>query len=226
MTFTTREQMTTYSGNNGSAVKFYGPNGQSATVVKGDDGQQAIKITDSNNNSVTYISSGTAAIKTNNNYNTSYFGSTGDTIPPNNLAYTGSAGVVNPPGTVGPSNPPGNSMNNYNPPGTAGPSNPPGSSSSYDYSSSLPEGIPRNQILPGQEDLYILKSEVVPPVCPVCPVASNAFSDSDNKKCPPCEPCGRCPEPSMTCKAVPNYNAKTNQYLPIPVLNSFSTFGM
>jgi len=28
-------------------------------------------------------------------------------------------------------------------------------------------GVPKNKIPPGQEDLYILKSQVVPPVCPV-----------------------------------------------------------
>ena len=30
-------------------------------------------------------------------------------------------------------------------------------------------GIPAAQIPPGDEDLYILKSEMVPPVCPKCP---------------------------------------------------------
>ena len=32
-----------------------------------------------------------------------------------------------------------------------------------------PPGIPASQIVPGDEDLYILKSQVVPPVCPACP---------------------------------------------------------
>ena len=32
-----------------------------------------------------------------------------------------------------------------------------------------PNGISRSQIPEGNEDLYILKSQVVPPVCPVCP---------------------------------------------------------
>ena len=30
-------------------------------------------------------------------------------------------------------------------------------------------GVRRNDIPEDQEDLYILKSEIVPPVCPVCP---------------------------------------------------------
>ena len=46
------------------------------------------------------------------------------------------------------------------------------------------------------------------------------------KKCPPCPPCGRCPEPSFTCKKVPNYaSSATEDILPQPVLNDFSTFG-
>ena len=93
------------------------------------------------------------------------------------------------------------------------------------YMNSLPEGIPRSQIKPGQEDLYILKSEVVPPVCPACPIVCPKLTDSA-KKCPPCPPCARCPEPSFECKKVPNYNAANNEYLPVPVVNDFSTFGM
>ncbi len=92
------------------------------------------------------------------------------------------------------------------------------------YMNSLPQGIPRSQIPPGQEDLYILKSEVVPPVCPACPTVCT--KSSEEKKCPPCPPCARCPEPSFECKKVPNYNAANNDYLPVPVLNDFSTFGM
>ena len=71
--------------------------------------------------------------------------------------------------------------------------------------SNLPRGVPKYMIPPGQEDLYILKSEVVPPVCPACPEPLLKCSDTDNKKCPPCPPCGRCPEPSFECKKVPNY---------------------
>jgi len=94
---------------------------------------------------------------------------------------------------------------------------------SYDYSNSLPPGVPASAIPPGQEDLYILKSEVVPPVCPACPSSSVC---PRQEPCPPCPACARCPEPSFECKKVPNYNAMNNQYLPIPVLNDFSGFGM
>jgi len=42
----------------------------------------------------------------------------------------------------------------------------------------------------------------------------------------PCPPCGRCPEPSFECKKVPNYASTNSEYLPMPVLSDFSTFGM
>ena len=86
-------------------------------------------------------------------------------------------------------------------------------------------GIPGSQIPAGQKDLYVLKSEVVPPVCPACP---NVVVDKAllNKKCEPCPPCARCPEPAFDCKKVPNYSlGQANSYLPRPILNDFSTFG-
>jgi hypothetical protein len=82
-------------------------------------------------------------------------------------------------------------------------------------------GIYRNQIPPGQEDLYILKSEVVPPVCPACPVSAAC---PRQKPCQPCPPCARCPEPAFECKKVPNYSSSNDQYLPRPVMSDFSSF--
>ena len=76
-------------------------------------------------------------------------------------------------------------------------------------------------IPPGQEELYILKSEVVPPVCPACPKGSDC---PRQKPCQPCPPCGRCPEPSFECKKVPNYNAINDKFLPQPLVNSFAQF--
>ena len=87
-----------------------------------------------------------------------------------------------------------------------------------------PNGISRNQIPNGDEDLYILKSQIVPPVCPVCPNIINKC-ENKNEKCPPCKPCGRCPEPSYECIMKPKFNSD-NSSLPIPVLANFSTFGM
>lgn len=98
----------------------------------------------------------------------------------------------------------------------------------YDVQSALPKGIPKHEIPEGDEDLYILKSEVVPPVCPKCPDLSvDVKKLIHEKKCPPCPPCARCPEPAFECKKVPNYERTGDEYLlPRPVLADFSQFGM
>jgi len=83
-------------------------------------------------------------------------------------------------------------------------------------------GVPKSKIPPGQDDLYILKSEVVPPVCPACPSGSVCPRE---KPCPPCPACARCPEPAFECAKVPNYRAD-GPYAPRPVLTDFSGFGM
>jgi hypothetical protein len=90
------------------------------------------------------------------------------------------------------------------------------------------QGIPASQIPAGQEDLYMLKSEIVPPVCPACPAIKCDGSNGSNggKTPPPCPPCARCPEPAFDCKKVPNYSSGNDDVLPRPVLNSFSQFGM
>ena len=75
----------------------------------------------------------------------------------------------------------------------------------------------------GDEDLYMLKSQMIPPVCPACPEVKACPRE---KPCPPCPPCARCPEPSFECKKVPNYSSKHNDSLPRPVLADFSQFGM
>ena len=74
--------------------------------------------------------------------------------------------------------------------------------------------IPKSSIPSGSEDLYVLRSEVA--------------SLLNKPSVPPCPPCGRCPEPSFSCKKVPNYNNvhSENNYLPKPVLSDFSTFAM
>ena len=92
----------------------------------------------------------------------------------------------------------------------------------YSQPSSASLGIPRSQIAPGSEDLYILKSEVIPPVCPACPTMSAC---PRQEPCTPCPPCARCPEPSFECKKVPNYSTNDDSYLPRPVLADFSQFG-
>ena len=70
---------------------------------------------------------------------------------------------------------------------------------------------------------YILKSEIVPPVCPKCP---DSRTCPRQKPCPACPPCARCPEPAFECKKVPNYSAidaaNAGNILPMPRLNSLS----
>ena len=93
--------------------------------------------------------------------------------------------------------------------------------------------IPASQILPGQEDMYILKSQIVPPVCPACPPVLACEGQAKCPPCPapnpiqPCPPCGRCPEPAFDCKKVPNYG-KRGFFLGDgnvrPILNDFSQF--
>jgi hypothetical protein len=80
-------------------------------------------------------------------------------------------------------------------------------------------GVSGNQIPSGQEDLYILKSQIVPPICPACPKCPSVNCDDKcgSKKCPPCPACARCPEPQFECKKVPNYSsANIMGNLPVP----------
>lgn len=83
-------------------------------------------------------------------------------------------------------------------------------------------GIKLSDIPEGDEDLYVLKSSIVPPVCPKCPDISITGCPQTNK-CPPCPAPERCPEPSFECKKVPTF--ASNGRLPVPVLADFSQFG-
>ena len=94
----------------------------------------------------------------------------------------------------------------------------------YNYSNDLPEGIPASKIPLGQEDLYILKSEIVPPVCPACPSPISCIKNNTDS-CAPCPPCARCPEPSFECKKVPNYSSPNYDNIPDAILSPYSTFG-
>jgi len=81
----------------------------------------------------------------------------------------------------------------------------------------------------GDEDLYMLKSRMVPPTSPAGgnTTANSGCCNSSPAPVPPCPPCDRCPEPAFDCKRVPKYNsASSSKYLPLPVLTDFSQFGM
>jgi hypothetical protein len=196
---------------------YYGPNGGSAKVITLKNGNQAIEIVTPNGSKVFYYSNSAHAQTSQDSTMNQYTPDTNTT----GSDYTNAFANINP------------YSNNYTNPyiNTNTITGPQGSTySTYDssaYTNSLPQGIPKSMILPGQEDLYILKSQVVPPVCPKCPEPIVQCPDNnDVTKCPPCPPCARCPEPSFSCQKVPNYNAFNQDYMPVPVLNSFSGFGM
>ena len=79
-------------------------------------------------------------------------------------------------------------------------------------------------------DAYLLNgSQSSAGNCPVggCGTAGSSPNNFRPSPVPPCPPCERCPEPKFDCKRVPRYNsAGDSLYLPQPVLNDFSQFGM
>jgi hypothetical protein len=216
---------------------FYAPyGGITATVITDNNGQTAIQV-NAGNNVVIFSQSGSisnsnSSSLSNQTTPTQYYGSTGSPIQssPYNLAYAPGYGAVNTAQYYGPyggsagyaQGPYGGSAGYAQGPygGSVGYAQGPygntvvgGSSGGYgnQYNSTFPQGISANQIPPGQQDLYILKSEIVPPVCPACPQSSAC---PRKEPCPPCPACARCPEPSFECKKVPNYSAIDQQQLP------------
>ena len=198
-----------YIDSNGSTSTYTGKNGGSAKMITDSNGNQAVEITGPNgsklvytgDNAYTYNSQDDTINQYDSNNNT-----TGTDV--NETTYYGPNGgqatTVTGPG--------GNTYASYD---------------SSAYYNSLPQGVSRSQIPSGQEDLYILKSQVIIPVCPVCPSPIVKCPDStDVTKCPPCEPCGRCAEPAFDCVKRPNYKAFNQDYMPVPVLSDFSSFGM
>ena len=197
---------------NNPVMKYYGPNGSVALMYMDSNGNMNLKLIDGTGKEIPYSSA-------------------------NMQSYNPSVDNPNVPQTMGGPNSP-NKMNvssNYKEAYSQSLTGP-------DYSSSLPKGIPRNMIPPGNEDLYILKSEVVPPVCPACP--QPILKCGDDKPPPPCPPCARCPEPRFDCKKVPNYgtgNTGANyfggggqfgsmpstdgNFLPYPSVSNYNSFG-
>jgi len=214
----TTNTSTQYYGSTGYPIQqapystsYYGPYGGSAGAATGPYGNTAYYAQGPGGTTVagTTTTAQTTPYYSTNQYYGPYGGSAGSATGPygNTAYYAQGPGGTTVAGTTTGSTPSTSTT----------------STSNTDYSSSLPPGIPASQIPPGQEDLYILKSEVVPPVCPACPTSASC---PRQEQCPPCPACARCPEPSFECKKVPNYSAINNEYLPAPVLNDFSTFGM
>lgn len=245
------------NGNNNSSVqKYTNSDGSSATIITDSDGNKAIQMTDSNNTVTVYsVDQPTNSVDNmndserndghtvynsndnNDNTNAKVWSNNND----NNNSSCNSNNNNNRNGN-GNNNRNGNNNNNRD----NGPRGNVSSSSSNkgavvsnnengEYDQYLPPGIPRSEIPAGDEDLYILKSQVVPPVCPSCNSSSAALaktfsnksgSGSGSEKCPPCPACDRCPEPAYDCKLVPNYGNYNSSLMPAPVLSSFTSFGM
>jgi hypothetical protein len=195
-----------YIDGNGENVETYtGPNGNTAKIVTDSSGKKAVEITFANGSKIYYYSGNAYSYNSNTNNINHY-----DAYQPYDgvtaTSYTGPAG--NTATTV--TGPAGNTATTVN----------------SDYYNSLPEGIYKWQIPQGEEDKYILKSQVVPPVCPKCPDVQ-CSSSFDESKCGPCPACPRCPsEGSFTCEKVPNFKAFNAKTMPLPVLSDFSSFGM
>jgi hypothetical protein len=100
-----------------------------------------------------------------------------------------------------------------------------------DYTDNVDNAVKKNNApLENQPDKFMLKSQVVPPVCPKCPdlvLNAKELEKKMQESCPPCPSCARCPEPSFECKKVPNYSSSNvGNYLPKPTLTDFSNFSI
>lgn len=205
---------------NTTTETYVGPNGNTAKIITNSSGQKAIEITFKDGSKIVYnpqtgntttYNSSTGDVDHYNGYNQDYYNTSTSYSTSTNTATGPYGNTVSSTTYTGPN---GNTATTYD-------------VNSYDYYSSLPPGIPRSQIPPGEEDKYILKSQIVPPVCPKCPDIQCPSSDKiDESKCPPCPACERCPEPSFDCVKMPNYNAFNPKTMPLPVLSDFSNFGM
>lgn len=211
-------------------AKFVGKDGDTATLFKFNDGYYMIELNMPNGSKNMFISKMTDNVDNKNQLNSRQnymnfppmpFG-----FPPPPFGIPPPPSYVPPPQSYDYSNqsnqPYGSPPQSYDylnqPPQSYG-----GSSQSYNYSNDLPPGIPSSKIPPGEEDLYILKSEIVPPVCPACPSPVPCIKNKTDS-CAPCPPCGRCPEPNFECKKVPNYSS-SNYDIPDAILAPYSTFG-
>jgi hypothetical protein len=62
-----------------------------------------------------------------------------------------------------------------------------------------------------KDNMYMLKSESIPPICPACPQTTAC---PKKKPCPPCPPCARCPDNNFECKKIPNYKGGDSSIFP------------
>jgi len=206
---------------------FTGPNGGSGQIITTSNGAKVLKITLPNGNSFvftptnSYINDGSQTSDNTTNTNSDTTNQTSDYSNAYKQSFYNNPTTTNSVSGAVVTGPNGNTAAVV-----TGPNGNTYAATNYDpsaYYNSLPPGVPASQIPPGSEDLYILKSEIVPPVCPACPACPPS---TDAKKCQPCPPCARCPEPSFECKKVPNYSSFNPDQMPVPVMSDFSSFGM
>ena len=230
----TTTSTTTSNTSPSGTVTYTGPYGTTATVTTM-GGITEIAVTFKNNSSSIFY------IDKNNPSGTVYIDAYGDTATLNqtngtiivttrhgeSMTYTRVSGTVgytnsSPIYSSSPATVSSTSVTNTNTGNTAGSVTGPNGNTAY-YVDNKPVTV--NSVPPGDEDLYILKSQIVPPVCPVCPPPIIKKCDKE-KECGPC-PIQRCPTAPFKCVKQPDYsNPSVKQYLPIPVLSSFSTFGL
>jgi hypothetical protein len=189
---------TQYYGSTGSPIQT----GDSALAYQGPYGANGVAVSGQNNTA--YYAEGpqgnsVSGVYPNDNNNNNTINAGAVTGPQGNTAFYASGQN----GTVA-----GTTTNNNSP----------------TYTTAPLQGIPKSQIPAGSEDLYILKSEAFPITMP--PPVIIPASSSENCPKPICPGCKPCKYPPVTCKAVPDYNNIEDQYLPSPVLNDFSQFGM
>jgi hypothetical protein len=182
---------------------FVGTNGGSAKLIKLSNGNYIIKVIMPNGNKIIFVSKMNEPVNNNNQIYSNQNYMTYSTQP--QIYSTQPQTYSTQPQTYNQ-----NYNQKYN--------------QNYNYSNDLPEGIPASKIPYGQEDLYILKSEIVPPVCPACPSPIPCIKNNTDS-CAPCPPCARCPEPSFECKKVPNYSSPNYDDIPDAILSPYSTFG-
>ena len=86
-----------------------------------------------------------------------------------------------------------------------------------DAYNSLPDGIPKSKIPNGMEDLYILKTQILPVICPKC---ADVIKPSDSTSTKP-ELCEQCSKQKNIEQDIHSNNKE-----PVPVLSNFTSFGI
>ena len=196
------------NGTDASVSTYYGPNGGSAKMITDNNGNKSVQITTPDGSKIVYTGDNVYTYDSQDDTINQYDvdnNTTGTDVSASTY-YGPYGGEVN---TV--TGPAGNTYSTYDPSA---------------YYNSQSNGIPRAKIPPGDEDLYILKSQIVPPVCPKCDPVVKCSDNFDATKCAPCKPCGRCELPPFECVKRPTYNAFNPDIMPVPILSDFTSFGM